>query len=224
MENLIKQNNGLIWSIVKRFSGRGYELEDLYQIGCVGFIKSIQRFDVNFDVKLSTYAVPYTIGEIKRHIRDDGPVKVSRSIKELSIKIKELQKEYFYKKGEEISINQIAKELKIAKEDVVLAMESTNTIESIENSTYTNQKDGNSISLLETLSNHQDEEELITNKLVVKQLIENLEERDKEIILLRFYKEKTQAQVAKILGITQVQVSRIERKILGSMRSKLKEA
>ncbi len=221
MENLIKQNNGLIWSIVKRFSGRGYELEDLYQIGCVGFIKSIQRFDVNFDVKLSTYAVPYMIGEIKRHIRDDGPVKVSRSIKELSIKIKELQKEYFYKKGEEISINQIAKELKIAKEDVVLAMESTNTIESIENSTYTNQKDGNSISLLETLSNHQDEEELITNKLVVKQLIENLEERDKEIILLRFYKEKTQAQVAKILGITQVQVSRIERKILGNMRNQL---
>lgn len=221
MENLIKQNNGLIWSIVKRFSGRGYELEDLYQIGCVGFIKSIQRFDVNFDVKLSTYAVPYMIGEIKRHIRDDGPVKVSRSIKELSIKIKELQKEYFYKRGEEISINQIAKELKIAKEDVVLAMESTNTIESIENSTYTNQKDGNSISLLETLSNHQDEEELITNKLVVKQLIENLEERDKEIILLRFYKEKTQAQVAKILGITQVQVSRIERKILGNMRNQL---
>lgn len=164
------------------------------------------------------------IGEIKRHIRDDGPVKVSRSIKELSIKIKELQKEYFYKKGEEISINQIAKELKIAKEDVVLAMESTNTIESIENSTYTNQKDGNSISLLETLSNHQDEEELITNKLVVKQLIENLEERDKEIILLRFYKEKTQAQVAKILGITQVQVSRIERKILGNMRNQLIEA
>ncbi len=187
----------------------------------MGFIKSIQRFDVNFDVKLSTYAVPYMIGEIKRHIRDDGPVKVSRSIKELSIKIKELQKEYFYKKGEEISINQIAKELKIAKEDVVLAMESTNTIESIENSTYTNQKDGNSISLLETLSNHQDEEELITNKLVVKQLIENLEERDREIILLRFYKEKTQAQVAKILGITQVQVSRIERKILGNMRNKL---
>lgn len=190
----------------------------------MGFIKSIQRFDVNFDVKLSTYAVPYMIGEIKRHIRDDGPVKVSRSIKELSIKIKELQKEYFYKKGEEISINQIAKELKIAKEDVVLAMESTNTIESIENSTYTNQKDGNSISLLETLSNHQDEEELITNKLVVKQLIENLEERDREIILLRFYKEKTQAQVAKILGITQVQVSRIERKILGNMRNKLIEA
>lgn len=214
----------MIWSIVKRFSGRGYELEDLYQIGCVGFIKSIKRFDLNFDVKLSTYAVPYMIGEIKRYIRDDGPVKVSRSIKELSIKIKELQKEYFYKKGEEITINQIAKELKIPKEDIVLAMESVNNVESIEESTYTNQKDGNSISLLETLSNNQNEEEIITNKLVINQLIENLEARDKEIILLRFYKEKTQAQVAKILGITQVQVSRIERKILGNMRDKLIEA
>ncbi len=224
MEKLIKENNGLIWSIVKRFNGRGYELEDLYQIGCVGFIKSIKRFDLSFDVKLSTYAVPYMIGEIKRHIRDDGPVKVSRSIKELSIKIRELQKEYFYKKGEEITISQMAKELKTSEEDIVLAMESSNSIESIENSTYTNQKDGNSISLLETLSNQQNEEEMITNKLTVSQLIENLETRDKEIILLRFYKEKTQAQVAKILGITQVQVSRIERKILESMRSKLKEA
>ncbi|MCI8471108.1 MAG: SigB/SigF/SigG family RNA polymerase sigma factor [Clostridia bacterium] len=224
MQKLIEQNNGLIWSIVKRFNGRGYELEDLYQIGCLGFIKSIKRFDLTFDVKLSTYAVPYMIGEIKRHIRDDGPVKVSRSIKELSIKIRELQKEYFYKKGEEITIHQIAKELKIPKEDIVLAMESSNSIESIEASTYTNQKDGNSISLLETLASNQNEEEMITNKLTVNQLIENLETRDKEIILLRFYKEKTQAQVAKILGITQVQVSRLERKILGNMKNKLKEA
>lgn len=190
----------------------------------MGFIKSIQRFDLNFDVKLSTYAVPYMLGEIKRYIRDDGPVKVSRSIKELSIKIKELQKEYFYKKGEEITIEQIAKELKTDREDVILAMESSNTIESLESSTYTNQKDGNSINLIETLSNERDEEEIITNKLVIKQLIENLEARDKEIILLRFYKEKTQAQVAKILGITQVQVSRVERKILGNMRNKLIEA
>ena len=190
----------------------------------MGFIKSIKRFDLNFDVKLSTYAVPYMIGEIKRYIRDDGPVKVSRSIKELSVKIKELQKEYFYKKGEEITLKQIAKELKVSKEDIILAMESSKTMESIENSTYVNVKDGNQISLLETLSNPQNEEELITNRLVISQLIENLEKRDKEIILLRFYKEKTQAQVAKILGITQVQVSRIERKILKGMKRKLLEA
>lgn len=224
LEKLIEQNNGLIWSIVKRFQGRGYEIEDLYQIGCMGFIKCIKRFDVNFQVKLSTYAVPYMIGEIKRHIRDDGPIKVSRSIKELNIKIKELQKQYFYQKGEEISINQIEKELKVSKEDIILAMESGNCVESIENSTYTNPKEGNGISLIETLSNNRNEEEIITNKLVINQLIEHLETREKEIILLRFYKEKTQAQVAKILGITQVQVSRMERKILGNMKQKLKEA
>lgn len=164
------------------------------------------------------------IGEIKRYIRDDGPVKISRTIKELSIKIKELQKEYFLKKGEEITINQIAKELKTSREDVILAIESTNSIESIEGNTYTNQKDGNSISLIETLSSNQNEEEIITNKIVINQLIDNLEARDKKIILLRFYKEKTQAQVAKILGITQVQVSRIERRILGNMKNKLIKA
>ncbi len=187
----------------------------------MGFIKSIKRFDLSFDVKLSTYAVPYMIGEIKRHIRDDGPIKVSRSIKELAIKIKELQKEYFYKKGKEITINQIAKELKSSKEDVVLALEATNNVESIESSTYTNQKDGNTISLLETLSDNKNEEENITNKLAIKELLDSLEIRDREIILLRFYKEKTQSEVAKILGITQVQVSRTERKILEKMRRKL---
>lgn len=189
----------------------------------MGFIKSIKRFDTSLDVKLSTYAVPYMIGEIKRYIRDDGPLKVSRSIKELGIKIRELQKEYLHKKGEEITIEQIAKELKVEKEDITLALEATNTVDSIESSVYTNHKDGNSISLIETITNAKDEEEIITNKMAIHQLIENLDKRDKEIILLRFYKEKTQAQVAKILGITQVQVSRIERKILENMRGKLIE-
>ena len=193
----------------------------MYQVGCVGFIKSIKRFDTSLDVKLSTYAVPYMIGEIKRYIRDDGPLKVSRSIKELGIKIRELQKEYLHKKGEEITIEKIAQELKVSKEDITLALEATNTVDSIESSVYTNHKDGNSISLVETITNTRNEEELITNKLAINQLIENLEKRDKEIILLRFYKEKTQAQVAKILGITQVQVSRIERRILENMRGKL---
>ena len=187
----------------------------------MGFIKSIKRFDISYEVKLSTYAVPYMIGEIKRYIRDDGPLKVSRSIKELGIKIRELQKEYLHKKGEEITIEKIAQELKVSKEDITLALEATNTVDSIESSVYTNHKDGNSISLVETITNTRNEEELITNKLAINQLIENLEKRDKEIILLRFYKEKTQAQVAKILGITQVQVSRIERRILENMRGKL---
>ncbi len=164
------------------------------------------------------------IGEIKRFIRDDGLIKVSRSIKELGIKIKELQKEYFYKKGQEISISEIAKELKVSKEDIALALEATNSVESIETASYTNDKDGNSINIIDTIKAEKNEEDIITNKLTIAQLISGLEQREKEVILLRFYKEKTQAQVAKILGITQVQVSRIERKILQNMKGKLLEA
>ena len=158
------------------------------------------------------------IGEIKRYIRDDGPIKVSRGIKELGIKVKELQKEYFYKKGEEISIEEISKKLKISKEDISLALEATNTVESIDSTYYRDNKDGNSINLIERLSNNRDEEEIITNKITLEKAISVLEPRDKEIILLRFYKEKTQTQVAKILGITQVQVSRLEKKILNNMK------
>ncbi len=158
------------------------------------------------------------IGEIKRYIRDDGPIKVSRGIKELGIKVKELQKEYFYKKGEEISIEEISKKLKIAKEDISLALEATNTVESIDSTYYRDNKDGNSINLIERLSNNIDEEEIITNKMTLEKVINVLKPRDKEIILLRFYKEKTQTQVAKILGITQVQVSRLEKRILKNMK------
>lgn len=159
------------------------------------------------------------IGEIKRFIRDDGPIKVSRSIKELNIKINEIKREYLLKKGEEISIEEISKELKISKEDICLALDSTNNIESIDNATYYNYKDGNKINLIEKLSsNKENEEDKIANMLTIKQLIKNLNKRDKEIIMLRYFKEKTQTQVAKILGITQVQVSRIERKILDGMR------
>ena len=221
LEELIEENNGLIWSIVKRFYGRGHEPEDLYQIGCLGFIKSIKRFNTDFEVKLSTYAVPYMIGEIKRYIRDDGPVKVSRSIKDLGIKIRELQREKMNKQGKEPKIQEIAKELKVNLDDVILAMEATNSVESIEGTKHINNKDGKSISLLDTLSTDKNEEETITNKLAIGQLIKDLKDREKEIILLRYYKEKTQAQVAKILGISQVQVSRLERKILENMKRKM---
>lgn len=224
MDRLIRQNNGLIWSIVKRFMNRGYEVEDLYQIGCIGFIKSIKRFDTNFEVKLSTYSVPYILGEIKRFIRDDGPIKVSRSIKELNVKINELKKHYLIKTGNEITIEEICKELKIEKEDAIIAMESTNVIESIDSASSAENKDGKQLSIFEKISTGKNEEELITNKMVVNQLINELDNRDKEIILLRFFKEKTQMEVAKILGISQVQVSRIERKILNSMKIKLTSA
>lgn len=219
MTKLVEENNGLIWSIVKRFKDRGYELEDLYQIGSIGFIKSIQRFDTSFDVKLSTYAVPYILGEIKRFIRDDGSIKVSRSIKELAMKIREIQNRYLKEKGEEITIMQIAKELKVSKEEVAVALDSLRPTVSIYEDSYSNEEGG--ISFLDTLSTGVDEAEQLSNKLAIKQMIGNLEKREKEIILLRYYKNKTQMEVAKILGISQVQVSRIEKKILSAMKLKL---
>lgn len=224
MERLIRDNNGLIWSIVKRFTNRGYEIDDLYQIGCIGFIKSIKRFDTNFEVKLSTYSVPYILGEIKRFIRDDGPIKVSRSIKELNVKIQELKKHYMITKGREITIEELEKELKVDKEDIIIAMESNNCMESIENTVGAENKDGKQLSVLDKISTGKNEEEIITNRMVVNQLIKELGTRDREIILLRFFKEKTQTEVAQILGISQVQVSRIERKVLDNMKSKLTSA
>ncbi len=223
MDKLIRDNNGLIWSIVKRFMNRGYEAEDLYQIGCIGFIKSIKRFDTNFEVKLSTYSVPYILGEIKRFIRDDGPIKVSRSIKELNTKINELKRQYLLN-GKEITLEQICKELKIQKEDAIIAMESTNAVESMDATANAENKDGKQMTIFDKLSTGKNEEELITNKMVVNQLLNELKDRDKEIILLRFFKEKTQTEVANILGISQVQVSRIERKILNEMKAKLTSA
>lgn len=221
LEKLINENNGLIWSIVKRFNGRGHDLEDLYQIGCIGFIKSIKRFNVNFEVKLSTYSVPYILGEIKRFIRDDGPIKISRSIKEISVKINELKKQYLVQKGREITLDELERELKISKEDILIAIESNSQVESIDGIIYENSKEGNNINLIETISNGKDEQDLLVNKITVRELINGLENKEKQVILLRFYKEKTQSQVAKILGITQVQVSRIERKILNNMKAKL---
>jgi len=221
MTRLLEDNNGLIWSIVRRFSGRGYEIEDLYQIGSIGFIKAIQRFDTSFEVRLSTYAVPYILGEIKRFIRDDGPIKVSRSIKELNVKILELQKEYFNKHGKEITLDEISKELKISKEEIMMALDSTRPVDSIESAKYTDNKTDRTVSILEQISTGKDEQTEITNRLAIKKLINELNDKEKEIILLRYYKQKTQMQVSKILGITQVQVSRIERKVLDNMRRKL---
>lgn len=219
MTKLIEENNGLIWSIVKRFKDRGYELEDLYQIGSIGFIKSIKRFDTSFDVKLSTYAVPYILGEIKRFIRDDGTVKISRGMKELAIKIRDVQARYLREHGEEITILQIAKELKTTKEEIAVALDSLNPVVSIYDQTYSNDESG--ISFIDKISNNVDEAEQTANKISIRELIKDLEDREKQIILLRYYKNKTQSQVAKILGISQVQVSRIEKKILNSMKTKL---
>lgn len=218
MAKLIEENNGLIWSIVKRFKDRGYELEDLYQLGCMGFIKCIYKFDTTLEYKLSTYAVPYILGEIKRFIRDDGPIKVSRSTKELLMKIKEVQRFYQNKEGKELSVKEIAEELKVETEDVVYALTTSKPLESINEEVY---DENDKTTLVDKISLNIDEESRLVDKLVLQSILNSLSKEEKEIIILRYFKEQTQAKVAKVLGISQVQVSRIEKKILGNLKEKL---
>lgn len=218
MELLIKNNSGLIWNIVKRFTGRGCEAEDLYQIGSIGLIKAIKRFDISLEVQLSTYAVPYIMGEIKRFIRDDGIIKISRQTKELAVKIKQIQNEYMNRKGEEITIGELADILNLSKEEIAAAIESSSYIDSIYSAEGSNEDDR---MLVEKIADNKDEYNHLVDKITLNEIISQLDDREKEVVMLRFYKEQTQAQVGKILGITQVQVSRIEKKVLDKMRLKL---
>ena len=220
MSKIIVDNSNLIWSIASRFKDRGYEMQDLYQIGCIGLIKSIKRFDSNFEVKLSTYAVPYILGEIKRFVRDDGPVKVSRSIKELSYRIKLVQKEYLDKKGRELEVTELSKILKTSKEDILIAIDSSNRPESIDK----NIGDSDDMTLMDKLKSNIDLEKEIINRITVKDLLDRLDEKSKKIIMLRYFRGKTQCQVANLMGISQVQVSRMEKKILNNMKLKLTQA
>lgn len=217
MTKLMNDNSNLIWSIVRRFKDRGYDIEDLYQIGCIGFIKAIKRFDSNYEVKLSTYAVPYILGEIKRFIRDDGPIKVSRSIKELTYKIRIIQEDYLAKNGNQISIEELEKVLKVSKEDIIVALDSINCVDSIEKTISENED----LSIIDKISSEKDEEKEIINKIVVKGLINELGEKEKQLIILRYYRAQTQVQVSEIMGISQVQISRLEKKILNNMKQKL---
>lgn len=194
-------------------------MEDLYQIGCIGFIKAIKRFDISFNVKLSTYAVPYILGEIKRFIRDDGIIKVSRSVKELAIKIRDIENDYLNKKGESISIKKLSEILEIPEEEICVAIDSSKQIESINDEIY---EEGSNKIKLEIIQNNNDEHINLIEKLTLKKVIEELEEKEKSIIELRYFKDKTQVEVAKILGISQVQVSRIEKRTLKQMKEKLK--
>ena len=220
MTKLITENSNLIWSIVTRFKDRGYEIEDLYQIGCIGFIKSIKRFDSNFEVKLSTYAVPYILGEIKRFLRDDGPVKISRSIKELSYRIKIVQKEFINRKGRDAKVEELSKLLKVSKEDILIAIDSSNSVESIDR----NLNDSDDLTLMDKLKSNIDVEMEIINRITIKSLMDKLDEKSKKIIMLRYFRGKTQSQVARLMGVSQVQVSRMEKKILNSMKNSLTKA
>lgn len=215
---LVEGNSGLVWSIVRRFQNRGHDMDDLFQIGCIGLIKSIKKFDLSFDVKFSTYAVPMIVGEIKRFLRDDGIIKVSRSLKETSNKARITREVMSKELGREPTINELSQRLNIPVEDIVLAVEAAYTPESLFNSC----EDNSAIQLIDRINDEYNENESdLIDKIALRQMLDDLKPREKQIIVLRYFKEKTQVQIAKMLGISQVQVSRIEKKILEELRQKI---
>jgi RNA polymerase sigma-F factor len=215
---LVEGNAGLVWSIVRRFQNRGHDMDDLYQIGCIGLIKSIKKFDLSYDVKFSTYAVPMIVGEIKRFLRDDGIIKVSRSLKETSNKARITREVMSKELGREPTINELSQRLNIPVEDIVLAVEAAYTPESL----YNTSEENSALQLIERINDEYNENESdLIDKIALRQMLEDLKPREKQIIILRYFKEKTQVQIARILGISQVQVSRIEKKILGELRQKI---
>ncbi len=220
-EVLIEKNLGLVHSIVRRFLGRGVEPEDLFQIGTIGLIKAIDHFDLSYDVKFSTYAVPLITGEIKRFLRDDGMVKVSRTIKEQGMKLKIAQQRLQNKLGREPSLQELAEETGLSMEEIVMATEADCKVESIYASVY--QNDGSEVFLVDVLGREDEEKEEVLNKMLLQQLLEELNDKECQLIQMRYFQDKTQTEVAKCMGISQVQVSRLEKKILLSMRKRAGE-
>lgn len=215
-DQLVMDNVGLIWSIVRRFSGRGYEMEDLFQIGSIGLIKAIDKFDTGFEVKFSTYAVPMITGEIKRFLRDDGMIKVSRSIKELGFKVRAAREEMTYSLGREPTIEEIAARLETSREEVAASMEAGAEVESLYRPTGNG--DDNTMFLMDRLEEENNDHEELLNRMVLKELMEDLSDEQREIIVRRYFYNQTQTQIAGELGISQVQVSRLEKRILKEMR------
>ena len=216
---LVEENVGLVWCVVRRFYGRGVEPDDLFQIGSIGLLKAIDKFDTSFDVKFSTYAVPMISGEIKRFLRDDGMIKVSRSLKELSYKAYMMKEKMQEQLQRDPTLEELASAMEVDKEELVMALESANEVESLYKPVY--QKDGNEVALLDKLEEREAQEDKILNRLLLKQLLESLEKDARQLIYLRYFANKTQTEVGRVLGISQVQVSRMEKKILKKLRGKM---
>lgn len=215
-EQIVEENMGLVFTIVRRFQGRGCEWEDLVQIGSIGLLKAVDKFDSSFDVQFSTYAVPLITGEIRRFLRDDGMIRVSRMLKESAVKAyrarEALEKQY----GREPTLEEIAKETGISREDLVLAMEAAADVESFSQTVYSG--DGTPVLLQDRVPDRQDRNEELLNRMLLAQLLELLEDSEQEIIRLRYFEDMTQVKVAECLGMTQVQVSRAEKRILKKLR------
>lgn len=221
MNKLIEINLPLVSSISKKFINRGYDYEDIFQIGSIGLVKAIKNFDVKFNVKFSTYAVPMIMGEIKRFLRDDGIIKVSRNVKSLARKI-HFDREVLSKElNREPTIEELSQYSGVNKEDIVLAMESSANLQYLYDTIH--QDDGAPVLLIDKISESNIEDNSVVDRIALKDVLQNLDSKSRQIIMLRYFKDKTQVQVAKMLGISQVQVSRIEKKVLLEMRKQLEE-
>ncbi len=231
-EELVKQNLGLVGSIVKRFEHRGHDREELFQIGSIGLMKAIDKFDVTYQVAFSTYAVPLISGEIRRFLRDDGLVRISRSLKENGWRIRKAAEKISQEKGREASIQELSEETGLSREDIIMATEANMEVESIYRSVY--QSDGSELYLVDQIAEGKGvgqkyggfaaggtgdlEKEKILNDMLIRQLLDELEEKERRLIELRYFQDKTQVQTAQELSMSQVQVSRLEKKILLKMR------
>ena len=214
-ERLVTQNAGLIWSVAKRFLGRGTEAEDLYQLGCLGFLKAVEGFDLEFGTQFSTYAVPKISGEIRRFLRDDGAIKVSRSLKERSAAVRSARALLGSALGREPSLKELSDHLGLAPEDIAQAETATREVESI------HRECGEEGFTLENILTDTESEERMMEKIALRQAIAELPEREKCVISLRYFHGLTQDRVAKVLNVSQVQVSRIEKKAIGMLREKI---
>ncbi|WP_142412960.1 RNA polymerase sporulation sigma factor SigF [Hathewaya massiliensis] len=219
LNQISELNFPLVASICKKFLNRGYEYEDLFQIGCIGLVKAVNNFDSKFNVKFSTYAVPMIMGEIKRFLRDDGIIKVSRSVKNTAKQLHYDRENLISKLGREPTIEELSKFSNIEKEDIIFALESVSGPQYLYDTIH--QEDGAPVLLIDKLSDNYEESDDLIDRIALKELLSTLDYKSRQVIILRYFKDKTQVQVAKVLGISQVQVSRIEKKVLEQMREKL---
>jgi len=216
-EQLIEDNMGLVHHVARRFFGRGVEAEDLFQIGAIGLMKAIDRFDLEYEVKFSTYAVPMIAGEIKRFLRDDSMIKVSRSLKELAVRAGHEKERFSMREGREPDVQELAQLLGVEKEELVQALDSSAEVESLQKTLF--QGEGDGFCLLDKMAESSvDIQEVTLQRILLEKVLSQLEPRERELIVLRFFYDRTQSQVADRLGMSQVQVSRLEKKILLRMR------
>lgn len=218
-DTLFEENTGLIYSVARRFLGRGVEMEDLFQIGSIGLLKAVDKFDPAFEVRFSTYAIPMILGELKRFFRDDGMIKVSRSIKENQHRVYLAREKIEKELGREPSLKEIAEMLGMPPEEVAMTLDSAAEVESLYRTVY--QSEGTDISLIDKIPEKENAEEHLLNRIFLEEIFGKLESSDRKLIYMRYFQDMTQTQVAERLGVSQVQVSRMEKRILGKLRQNL---